>query len=515
MTKKPMMLLIFDGWGLRDDGPGNAIHEAAPLRYQDLISHHPWIAIDASSESVGLPPGQMGNSEVGHTTMGAGRILYMDLLRVNRAIETGEFQENPVFKAAIAHVKTHNSTLHLMGLIGPGGVHSHQSHLLALIDLARKEQVGKLNIHAFLDGRDVPPQSAEGPLKEIEEALLAHDYPQIQTISGRYYAMDRDQRWERTEETYNNLTEANGAKHFLSLDALKSSYNDDITDEFVKPSVTDLTFQGMTDGDAVLFFNFRPDRARQLTHALTQPDFSAFKRNKILNNFYFGCMSSYDKALDLPVAFPKESPKNTLAQVLSERGLKQFRCAETEKYAHVTYFFNGGVETPFDGEDRQLIPSPKVATYDLQPEMSLKPVADKVIEAIESQQYDLLVVNFANPDMVGHTGIEPAAIQAVQAVDEALGRVIDALKKVDGTLLLTADHGNIETMQAKDGSPHTAHTTNRVPFILMAPDDSLKLDTSQTYGLSNIAPTILDLMGIPIPDDMTASSMLIRHKAKV
>ncbi len=509
MTKKPIMLLIFDGWGLRDHGPGHAIQEAAPVQYLNLLENNPWIAIEASGEPVGLPAGQMGNSEVGHTTMGAGRILYMDLSRIGKALETGEFEENPVFQAAIAHAKKSQGTLHLMGLIGSGGVHSHQAHVLALIDLAKKEQVKKLNMHAFLDGRDVPPKSAEQPLKEIEEKLLAHDYSQIQTVSGRYYAMDRDQRWERTEEAYNNLTQASGTKHFLSLNALNFNYNDDITDEFIKPAVTDLTFEGIQDGDAVLFFNFRPDRARQIAHALTQPDFSGFQRKTVLNNLYFGCMSSYDEALDLPVAFPKTSPVNTLPQIISEKGLTQFRCAETEKYAHVTYFFNGGVETPFPGEHRELIASPKIATYDMQPEMSLAPVTEAVVKAIESQQYDLLVVNFANPDMVGHTGIEPAAIEAIQAVDQALGQVISALNAVEGTLILTADHGNIETMQASDGSPHTAHTTNKVPFILMSPDKTLKLDTHHDLGLSNIAPTILDLMGLPIPKEMTATSMLI------
>lgn len=509
------MLLIFDGWGLRDDGSGNAIDEAKPARYQELMADYPWIPIEASGELVGLPPGQIGNSEVGHTIMGAGRILYQAIMRINKAIETGEFFQNPVFTEAIAKVQETGGTLHLMGLVGPGGVHSHQAHLLALIDLAKAQNVAKLNIHAFLDGRDVPPQSAEAPLREIEEKLLAYGYPQIQTVSGRYYAMDRDKRWDRTQKAYENLTEANGTKHMLSIKALEFGYKGDITDEFIEPSVSDITFEGIKDGDAVIFFNFRPDRARQLTAAFTQPDFDGFERHVVYKDLYFGCMAEYDEKFNLPVAYPREIPTNILAQVVSQNGLRQFRCAETEKYAHVTYFFNGGREAPFPGEVHQMLPSPKVATYDEQPEMSLPEVSDAVVEAIESGQYDFFVVNFANPDMVGHTGKEEAAIQAVQAVDHALGRVVDALMAQDGVLLLTADHGNIEMMQAPDGSPHTAHTTNKVPCLLVSKNRQLTLKERDDFGLSNIAPTLLDILGLPIPAEITGESMLAVQKASV
>ncbi len=508
------MLLIFDGWGLRDNGPGNAIDEAQPRRYQELMASHPWIPIEASGELVGLPPGQIGNSEVGHTIMGAGRILYQAIMRINKAIETGDFFKNPVFTEAVAKVKENGHTLHLMGLVGPGGVHSHQDHLLALIDLAKKQGVEKLNVHAFLDGRDVPPKSAEDALRQIEERLLEYDYPQIQTVSGRYYAMDRDKRWDRVQKAYDNLTQATGTKHMLSIKALEYGYKTDVTDEFIEPSVTDLTFEGIRDGDAILFFNFRPDRARQLTAAFTQPGFDGFERGVVYQDLYFGCMAEYDEKYNLPVAYPREIPENILAQLVSKSGKKQFRCAETEKYAHVTYFFNGGREEPFPGEDHKLIPSPRVATYDEQPEMNLPKVADAVVEAIESDKYDFFVVNFANPDMVGHTGKKDAAIEAVKAVDEALGRVVDTLMAKDGVLLLTADHGNIEMMQEPDGSPHTAHTTNKVPCLLVS-KDKLKLKEQDDFGLANIAPTLLDIMGMDIPAEMTGDSMLATRKAPV
>lgn len=515
MTKTPILLMIFDGWGLRPPVAGNAIAQAHPTRYEALLAQHPWIPIDASGNAVGLPDGQMGNSEVGHITLGAGRIVYQELTRIDKAIASGDFFTNPAFRAAVEHARNHQSALHLMGLVGPGGVHSQQTHLLALLDLAKWEKLDRVFVHAFLDGRDVPPRSAAEPLAEIERKLKALHYAPIQTLSGRYYAMDRDNRWERVQQAYDNLTLANGKRTLFSLNALEASYNDGKGDEFVLPTVCDITFQGIQDNDAVIFFNFRPDRARELTRAFTQKAFTGFDRQKRLENLHFTCMTPYDESFGLPAAFEKDPLVNILPEVISQRGLTQFRCAETEKYAHVTYFFNGGREEPYPGEDRTLIPSPRVATYDLQPEMSAPAVCDAVVAAIESGQYDLMVVNFANPDMVGHTGVLPAALKAVQTVDAALGRIVDALAAVKGTLLLTADHGNIEMMIDEDGGPHTAHTTNDTPFVLVSPDPALALDRSGRYGLSNIAPTILELMGLPIPPEMTSPSMLARQAARL
>ncbi|MBY0403743.1 MAG: 2,3-bisphosphoglycerate-independent phosphoglycerate mutase [Cyanobacteria bacterium] len=509
MSKKPVVLLILDGWGIRTGGPGNAIEEAHAKNYQALLSTYPWRAIEASGRPVGLPDGQMGNSEVGHMNMGAGRIVYQDLTKIDKAIEDGDFFENKVFLEAIAHAKQNNGTLHLMGLVSDGGVHSHISHLIALLDLAKEQDFMNVRVHAFLDGRDVPPKSAEDYLMPLEEVLLDEGFPQVTTISGRYYAMDRDNRWDRVEKAYHNLVMSSGRRHPLSLNALSRSYIEEIYDEFVEPQVTDFTYEGMKNGDSILFFNFRPDRAREITRAFVDKEFTGFERQKVLSNLYFGCMSPYDETLHLPVAFPKDDLKRVLAEIVSEHGLKQFHVAETEKYAHVTFFFNGGQEKPFPGEDRLLIPSPKVATYDLQPEMSLKGVTEGLVSAIESNEYAFIVANFANPDMVGHTGKWNPAISAVKDVDVAIQQVVEAVLKTDGVMLLTADHGNIETMLDEHGGEHTAHTTLPVPLVMISADSSLKLKQSGEYGLSSIAPLVLDLLRLPIPIEMTSPSLLV------
>ncbi len=502
------MLLILDGWGIREETPGNAIKLAHPTFYDSLLANYPNTALDASGEAVGLPDGQMGNSEVGHLNMGAGRVVYQEITRINKSIREGDFFENPVFLSAINHAKETGGTLHLMGLVSDGGVHSSLDHLMALLDLVNQQELQKVRVHAFLDGRDVSPQSAEQYLRQVEEKLLALDLPQIATIHGRYYAMDRDNRWERTQKAYDNLTLASGRKHPFSVDALLWSYKQEIYDEFVEPAVCDFTFEGMQDGDAILFFNFRPDRARQITRAFTQSDFSGFHREKLPVNLYFGCMTLYDETFSLPVAYPKQKMDHILSEVLSAKGLTQFRTAETEKYAHVTFFFNGGFEAPYPGEDRHMVPSPKVATYDLQPEMNVGQLTDVICEALNSGKYDFLVANFANPDMVGHTGILAAAEEAVSAIDHAIQRVVEAVLHIDGVLLLTADHGNCETMIDENGGPHTAHTTNLVPLILISNRPELKLDKSRRYSLSDISPTILDILGVAKPPEMTAPSIL-------
>jgi 2,3-bisphosphoglycerate-independent phosphoglycerate mutase len=522
VAHNPVVLLILDGWGIRPEASsssnsnassGNAIEDAEATYYDHLLKTYPWIPLEASGEPVGLPDGQMGNSEVGHLNMGAGRVVYQELTRIDKSIRDGDFFENPVLLDAIQHAKAQHSTLHLMGLLSDGGVHSHISHLVALIDLAKEQGVEKLKVHAFLDGRDVPPKSAQEYLTEIEAVLLEYDYPQIATISGRYYAMDRDNRWERVEQAYHNLVIGSGKRHPLCTNALERSYVEEINDEFVLPQVTDFAYEGMADGDAIIFYNFRPDRAREITRAFTQEDFDGFERKKVLNNLHFACMSTFDQTFPLPIAYPKQELNRLLAEVISENGLKQFHTAETEKYAHVTFFFNGGIEAPFAGEDRKLIPSPKVATYDLQPEMSLKDVTQSVLDALDSEQYAFIVVNFANPDMVGHTGKLPAAISAVNYIDEAIQKVSEAVLKTNGVMLLTADHGNIETMiDETTGEEHTAHTTNPVPLILISNETSLKLKSGQVFGLSSIAPTILNLMGLPVPKEMTSPSLLSDSK---
>ena len=507
----PLVLLIFDGWGFSTETRGNAIALASPHTYNHLLKTYPNILLNVAGKAVGLPEGQMGNSEVGHLNMGAGRIVYQELTRIDHAIEmgeTGEFFQNHVFLNAIQHAKKHGSTLHLMGLASDGGVHSQLTHLLALIKLCKQQGLEKLRVHAFLDGRDTPPRSAWTYLEPVEQALHDAAYEQITSIIGRFFAMDRDTRWERIEKAYNMLVSAEGTRFLFSEDALNMAYAQDQSDEFVEPSICDLTYQGFQDDDAVLFFNFRPDRARQLTAALSQPDFSDFDRKKVPASLHVATMSPYDSKLSTPVAFARENLTGILGEVIEDQSLRQYRVAETEKYAHVTYFFNGGREEPFAHEDRCLVPSPKVKTYDMQPAMSLPQVAQNLVSAIESGQYAMLICNFANADMVGHTGNLDAAIEAVQAVDKALEAVSQAVLKSGGTLLITADHGNIEKMLDDDGNPHTAHTTAPVPLIAVSDTRKLLLSDSESFSLCNIAPTMLDILGLEKPAQMTASSLL-------
>lgn len=511
--RKPIVLLIFDGWGVRQNGPGNAINEANPEHYQQLLQTYPWMPLEASGEAVGLPNGQAGNSEVGHLTIGSGRVFLQDLPRINKAIQDGSFFSNPVFMKAINHAKQTGGTLHLMGLVSDGGVHSHMNHLLALIAMAKQQGIKDVKVHAFLDGRDTPPKSAKQFLGTVESKLRETGYSPIATVSGRYYAMDRDKRWERVQKAYDNLVTANGSKLQSSVKAVDSSYQNNETDEFVKPCVTDPNYEGMKDGDSLLFFNFRPDRARQIARAFTDEGFNGFERQKVLQNTYFGGMTLYDESLNVPIAFPKPRSTNVLADILSANGLNQFHTAETEKYAHVTYFFNGGVEAAHQGEDRQLVPSPKVATYDLKPEMSVKEVADEVVNAINSAKYPFIVANFANPDMVGHTGKQPAAVNAVKHVDKALHRVVQEVLKAGGTMLLTADHGKVEQMVDNEGNPHTAHTTSPVPLVLISKDPAIRLKNLPNAGLRDVAPTILELFKLPIPPEMTGTSLLSKDES--
>jgi len=494
---KCLILIILDGFGLAGPTRGNAITHAKTPNLDRLRKEYPTCILQASGEAVGLPEGQMGNSEVGHLNIGAGRIVYQDLTRINKAISDETFFRNPVLRKAIEHAKTHDSCLHLIGLLSDGGVHSHITHLLALLEMA--EAVGvRTQVHAFLDGRDVPPKSALEYISAIDGTVGGF---RVGTVMGRYYAMDRDNRWDRIEKAYRAIVSGDGIPAKSASDAAAEAYARGETDEFVLPTVVN-NHTPISDDDSIIFFNFRPDRARQITRAFLDNDFSHFKRRK-LGNLCFVCMTEYDATIDAPVAFAPEEIKNTLGEVLSKHGLTQLRIAETEKYAHVTFFFSGGVETPNPGEDRCLIPSPKVATYDLKPEMSAYEVTDAVIERIGS--YDVIILNYANCDMVGHTGIFDAAVQAVETVDACVGRVIDAVLKVGGSAIITADHGNAEKMIAADGTPYTAHTTNPVPLILVT-DPVVGVRDGK---LADIAPTMLELLGVPKPAEMTGESVVV------
>jgi len=504
--KNKVILTILDGWGIGADYAGNAIAQANIPNFKKLIEQYPNTTIYADGLHVGLPEGQMGNSEVGHLNLGAGRIVYQELTRINKSIDDGDFFENEEFLNAVKHVKENNSALHIYGLLSDGGVHSAMKHIYGLIELAKRNNIEKLYVHAFLDGRDTPPQSAIDYLKEVEAKLKENNLPQIATISGRYYAMDRDNRWERVEKAYNALVlgEGNTAKN--SAEAIEKSYAEGVTDEFVLPTIT-LENSRIQDGDSVIFFNFRPDRAREITRAINFKDFDGFDRKKVLNNIYYVCMTQYDEKFGLPIAFKPQSLKNILGEVLDNEGIKQFRTAETEKYAHVTFFFNGGVEKPFETETRALVKSPAVATYDLQPEMSACEVAANVVEALNKNEYPFILVNFANPDMVGHTGIISAAEKAVEAVDACLGKIVDAVKANDYVMLITADHGNAETMVDRTtNEPHTAHTTNKVPFVVVNAKEEFTL--RDDASLCDVAPTALELMGIEKPAEMTGNSII-------
>ncbi len=510
MPKKPLMLMILDGWGLNSKKQANAIANAKTPNYDELIKQYPSTTLKASGLAVGLPEGQMGNSEVGHLNLGAGRIVYQDFTRVSKDIKSGGFFKNPAFAWAMDNVLHNNRALHLMGLLSDGGVHSHIKHLEALLDMAKQKGVKRVYLHAFLDGRDVPPTNALEYISEIEEYMKKIGVGEIATISGRYYAMDRDRRWERTQRAYDAIVLGEGPKATSGKQALLENYRRKTTDEFVVPTV--ITKKGKTpvatvnEGDSIIFFNFRPDRARQLTYAFCREDFRGFVRKKGYFFTYYVCLTEYDREINnAKIAYKPESLKNILAEVLAKVGMTQLRIAETEKYAHVTFFFNGGVEKAYPGEDRILIPSPKVATYDLKPEMSAYKVADTVVEKIQSDIYDVIILNFANPDMVGHTGVYDAAVKAVEAVDDCIGKVAKAILERGGTLLLTADHGNAEQMvDYKTGEPHTAHTCNLVPLILVN-DRPFKLRSGK---LADIAPTMLKLLGIEKPQEMTGQPLI-------
>lgn len=505
-----IILTILDGWGISECREGNAIAGARIPNYTGFLEKYPSTCLKASGEAVGLPEGQMGNSEVGHLNIGAGRVVYQEFTRISKAIRERQFFENQVLVQAMKTARDRDAGLHLMGLLSDGGVHSHIEHLFALLDLAREYGVSRVFIHAFLDGRDVSPDNAVVYIKELESKLQQLGLGRIATVTGRYYAMDRDNRWDRVEKAYQAMVDGRGVMAATPAAAVIQSYEQRVTDEFVLPSVI-IDGDGQPVGviepeDVIIFYNFRADRARQLTRAFVEPDFDTFVRAKGFLNPYFVCMTQYHKDIPAPVAFPPQNLVNTLGEVLAQHNFRQLRIAETEKYAHVTFFFNGGVEEPNPGEDRILIPSPKVATYNLKPEMSAPEVTAKVVEAINSNLYKVIILNFANPDMVGHTGIYEAAVKAVETVDKCLGEIARAVKGQGGIMLITADHGNVETM-AEGGGAHTAHTTDEVPFILL----SDKLQGSKLRGggaLEDIAPTILSLLDISIPVEMTGKTLI-------
>jgi 2,3-bisphosphoglycerate-independent phosphoglycerate mutase len=500
------MLLILDGWGHREEVADNAIAQAELPQWRGLLRDFPHTLVHTEGRHVGLPDGQMGNSEVGHMNIGAGRIVYQDLTRVDAAIADGSFGANPELLAACAGARHAGGTLHLLGLLSPGGVHSHESHILAMLALAVAQEVPRIAVHAFLDGRDTPPKSARGSLEKLQAACDAAGSATVATICGRYYAMDRDNRWERVEPAYRAITDAEAALHASdALAALDAAYARGETDEFVKPTVVGAGAR-VADGDAVVFMNFRADRARELTSAFVVPGFNGFARPRALRLSRFVCLTEYDATLPAPVAFASDDLHDTLAQVVARNGLTQLRIAETEKYAHVTFFLSGGRETPEPGEDRVLVPSPKVATYDLQPEMSCPELTARLVEDIRARRHDLIVCNIANPDMVGHSGSLAAAILAAQAVDVALGEVRTALEDAGGEMIVTADHGNLEMMRdPTTGEPHTAHTIGPVPLVYVG---KRAVHLRADGALRDIAPTLLDLLGLPKPEAMTGRSLL-------
>lgn len=508
MAKKPVMLMILDGFGLSDNLDGNAIRNSYKPNFDKLVNEYPHTTLKASGISVGLPEGQMGNSEVGHLNIGAGRIIYQELTRISKDINEGSFFKNEAFNKAIDKAKVNNSSMHLMGLLSDGGVHSHINHLKALITLCKDKGLKKVYVHCFLDGRDVLPSSAKTFIEELEAHMKAENTGKIATISGRYYAMDRDNRWERIQLAYNALVKGEGIKANNPIEAIEMAYHDNKTDEFVIPTVIledGNPIAKISNKDSVIFFNFRPDRAREITRAINDKVFTHFERESF--DLTYVTMTQYDKTLEnVIVAYAPESYNNTLGQYVSSKGLKQLRIAETEKYAHVTFFFNGGVEAPNPNEDRVLIPSPKVATYDLKPEMSGYEVTEEVLNRLNSNEYDMIILNYANPDMVGHSGVIEAAIKAIETVDICLGKVVNKILEMDGTLFITADHGNAEQMiDFSTGKPMTAHTTNEVPFIYVS-----KEATELRNGgiLADIAPTMLNVMNLEIPSEITGKSLI-------
>ena len=501
--KKPLILMILDGFGIAPER-GNAIKAAKKPNIDKLFAENPLTQIGASGMDVGLPDGQMGNSEVGHTNIGAGRIVYQELTRITKTINEDKLKDNEAIVSAMDKALENGTALHLMGLLSDGGVHSHNTHLYGILELAKKKGLEKVYIHAFLDGRDVPPSSAADFVQACVDKTEEIGVGKIATVMGRYYAMDRDNRWERVEKAYAAMVYGEGVEAECPVCAVKNSYKEDVTDEFVVPSVVKggATIQ---PNDSVIFFNFRPDRAREITRTLVDPDFDGFERKKGFFPVNFVCMTQYDATMpNVDVAFKPQVLTNTLGEYISDKGMTQLRIAETEKYAHVTFFFNGGVEKQYPGEDRILVKSPSVATYDLQPEMSAYEVTDKLVPAIKSGKYDMIILNFANCDMVGHTGVFDAAVKAVEAVDECVGRVVDAIKEMGGVALITADHGNADKMVDDDGEPFTAHTTNPVPFCVIGYDCELK----DGGRLADIAPTMLQILGLPQPEEMDGTSLI-------
>ena len=492
-----------DGFGKNESTYGNAIAAAKKPNLDKIVSENPMTFIGASGLDVGLPDGQMGNSEVGHTNSGAGRVVYQELTRITKSIQDGDFFTNEALVGAMENCKKNSSALHLMGLMSDGGVHSHNTHLYGIMELAKRSGVDKVYIHCFMDGRDVPPTSGKDYLAELYEKCDEIGVGEIATVMGRYYAMDRDNRWERVVKAYKAMTEGEGVKFDCACKMMEESYANDVTDEFIVPAVSEKAVP-VKDNDSIVFFNFRPDRAREITRAFVDPAFSGFEREQ-LKGLYYICMTQYDATMpNVHVAFKPETLENTFGEYISDKGLKQLRIAETEKYAHVTFFFNGGVEKQYPGEDRILVKSPAVATYDLQPEMSAYEVTDKLLAAIDSDKYDAIILNYANCDMVGHTGVFDAAVKAVEAVDTCVGKIVDAVAAKGGVTLITADHGNADKMYEADGSPFTAHTTNPVPFIVVGYPCELR----EGGRLCDIAPTMLKIMGLEQPKEMTGVSII-------
>ena len=512
MSKKPTVLMILDGYGLNSEAKGNAVAMAKTPVMDKLMKEYPFVKGNASGMAVGLPDGQMGNSEVGHLNMGAGRIVYQELTRITKEIQDGTFFENPALLAAVNNCKANDSALHMFGLLSDGGVHSHNTHLYGLLELAKRNGLEKVYVHAFLDGRDTPPASGKEYAEQLEAKMAEIGVGKIASVAGRYYAMDRDNNYDRVKVAYDALTKGEGNKGTSGPAAIQASYDNDKTDEFVIPTVIEengAPVATIKDKDSVIFFNFRPDRAREITRAFCDDDFKGFDRERL--DITFVCFSDYDPTIpNKEVAFHKISITNTFGEWLAANNMTQARIAETEKYAHVTFFFNGGVEEPNEGENRILVNSPKeVATYDLKPEMSAYEVCDKLVDAIKSCEYDVIIINFANPDMVGHTGVQDAAVKAVEAVDECVGKAVDALLSVDGTMFICADHGNAEQLvDYETGEPFTAHTTNEVPFILVNYDSAYTL--AEGGCLADIVPTLIATMGKEQPAEMTGKSLLIK-----
>ena len=503
MNKTPTTLIIMDGFGLANASGDNAVSLAQTPVLDRLFREYANTTLSASGLDVGLPDGQMGNSEVGHTNIGGGRVVFQDLPRISRAIDDGSFFKNEAYNKAMDNCLKHGSSLHLYGLLSDGGVHSHIQHLFALLQMAKDKGLEKVYVHCFLDGRDVSPTSGKGFVQELCDKCAEIGVGKIATVMGRYYAMDRDKRWERVQMAYDAMVYGEGIHNADPVDAVAKSYANGVTDEFVEPVVCD-SEGTIGDNDSVIFFNFRPDRAREITRAIVDPEFDGFQREFFPTTYV--CNTEYDASMpNVLVAWPRVAVKNGLGEYLSSMGMTQLRIAETEKYAHVTFFFNGGVETQYPGEDRVLVPSPKVATYDLQPEMSAFEVCDKCVERIESGAYDVIILNFANCDMVGHTGVLEAAVKAVETVDTCVGKVVEATLKMGGIAMITADHGNAEDMKQEDGSPMTAHTTNPVPFILCGAGSELR-----TGRLADIAPTILDVLGLACPPEMDGRTLIVR-----